>query len=505
MTMFGGISQNITESIIWENIYSNRSEKQNNPSIIGSTDDEIILFSNNGKKKVIQKIRKKTFEITASLELDLKFKKNKLTYVDLLFVGDKPIVITSFYNRKKNMMVLFYHHVDFNELKLMEPVILHKYDYNLLLGTASNQFAKMNRKELLYYSMKNSKIVQLVSSPNKKYSFLNFVSSSSVFNGLKGVSYVGKLFDSEFKELSSFEFKMPYKKYTIRDVKVSNEGVAYMLVDKLTFTETPKDQMCSNVLFSNSCVLFIDLKSGEYDVKELDLSEKHFSQVKLKTLTNGGVMISGLLNVKGDKGASNFCSITFDENWMEVATSKNLIPESFITSLWPDKKREKFDKKNENNIKKGLNKTPVSLKKCYINSIFELDNGSVTVLVEKYETEFELDIYKSLNEENKMHGNPAVSNNLNYESNIFAFNYSSKGKLLWVKNYGVEDVNGSYFAFKNNGNIEIMYNEKNVTNKIQLNVDGDVRKENFVNKPKGLELKVKKCKILSENEVLLFA
>jgi len=501
----------LTDNIIWGKL--EKTEKKKDFVLIGNTDKELIYLSSiqsfMGSEKMIQTYDKMTLKLTKSSLLTLEFKENKLNYLDLCMVGEKPIVFSSFYNGKARIMYLFYQVVNLNDLTLSEPELLKEYDYNKIKVSKETGTARvmLMSKEGAYYATYPEKVVKLISSDDEKTSFVTFANLPEYSSNMYDFSYTGKVFDTNFKEINSFEYSLPFKNYKIRDIKVSNDGMAYILVDKLTFTETPKNQIISNFQLSNTCLLYIDLMSGEYDVIELELNEKVFMDVIMKLTNNRGVIISGLINNVGDKGTNELFSAEFDSEMTEVNSVNLIIEEDFITANWSDQDKFKFDKLNKKNHKKGLNKETPQLKNYLIKDIIELNDGSFTVLAEKY--------INSNGGNNPVHvtiGSARSGAITYYYGDIIAINYNSSEKYQWVKRIEKQQTSSndhgeysSIFVIPTDEVIEIIYNEDEAPIKVQLRPDGTVKKESFIKfDEKRTVLLPKQCRELNNDEFLLY-
>ena len=265
--------------------------------------------------------------------LELKFREKKLHFIDSYMIGETPVLLTSFFNKKTNTNYLFYHVVNPRTLVMGPPKVL-----------ASKVFKKTKKAKKSYRSIYSFKGISTNTSEDNMTTFVTFPDpkKEEVFEDKVNKSYIGKIFDENFNEVNDFEYRFPFDNFQIRETKVSNDGLAYMLVDKLVVDESANNKRYINYIIENTYLLFIDLISGESEFLKLELEDKYFSQISLKPLKNGGVIISGLTQNEDQKGVDGCFSIIYNKDMMEINNSNTSFEKDFITATWSDRtKKEK--------------------------------------------------------------------------------------------------------------------------------------------------------------------
>jgi|GEM_PF-1465331 len=510
----------LTDNIIWGKL--EKTEKKKYPVLIGTTNQNIIYlrtpiqgFGLKLLNKTIEVYDKESLELVNSGELILEFNGNKLLLIDLVLIGDKPIVLTCFMNSTTNTNYYFYQELNLQDLSLNEPKVLMEYKYN---SGKSEKLTKAEKKEHKKQMMQimsvghaedklreQVKVMSIYTSDNGAFSFLPYGDISS---GIPYVNFDGKLMDTNFNEINSFKYTIPFNQYKIRETKVSNDGIAYLLVDKLLFKEKSRNDIFYDYVVESTHVLYIDLKSGESEIIKLELKDRHFSEVTLKTLKNGGVIIVGLTSKPGGNGADRVSSIVFDKDMNEVNSLSSLLEENFITSDWSDRMKSEFDKRNRKNIKKGLDVELPQLKNFVIKSVIELNDGSITVLAEQ----FVKTVTSGSRGGASAYGASTYGNATYSYNDIIAFNFNSNGGFEWVKRIEKQQVSSndqgeysSIFVIPTDEVIEIIYNEGWTPIKVQLRPDGTFKKESFIKfDEKRIVLLPKQCRELNNDEFLLY-
>lgn len=491
------VSSRFARNIKWKEI--EKSRKQSDPILIGNTDRELYFISSLKGKKTLEKYSVGSLLKQNARLLELEFRKKKLHYIASYMIGETPVLLTSFYNKKSNTNYLFYHVVNPKTLTMSAPKVL-----------ASKVFKKTKKSKRKSRSIYNFEGVTTNTSEDKNITFVTFPNpkKEEVFEDKVNKSYIGKIFDENFNEVNDFEYNFPFDNFQIRETKVSNDGLAYVLVDKLVLDESAKNKRYKKYLIENTYLLYVDVTSGDSEFFKLELENKYFSQISLKPLKNGGLIISGLTEKTDESGVDGSFSIVYDKDMIEMNNSSTSFEKDFITATWSDRAKKKIAKKNKKRARRGKKKIAPQFYNYYLDHIIELSDGSVTVLAEQYYVKVVTTTHRGANGSSY-----TTTTYYFYYNDIIAVNYDKYGEFQWKKLIKKHQVsvndNGyysSYFVVENDDDIEIIYNEGKVAVKVQLGPEGSVQKDNIIEfSERRMKLVPKQCGLLKNTGVFLYA
>jgi len=498
LTSTAQVSSKFARKIKWKEI--EKTKRQPDPTLVGNTDRDLFFIKEKKGKSTIEKYSVSSLLMKSSSLLELEFKKKKLRFINSFMIGKNPIILTSFYNKKTRTNYLFYHVVNPKNLTMSKPKVL-----------ASRVFKKTKKSKKSGQSIYDFGGISTNSSKDGSITFVSFPdpSKEDINSDKVNKSYIGKIFDEDFKEVNDFKFNFPFDRFQIRETKVSNDGLAYLLVDELVVGKTSKNKRRESLLISGTYLFFIDVVSGESESIKLELEENlYFNQISLKPLKNGGVVISGLTEKSDQNGVSGSFSILFDKDLIEKNNSSELFEKDFITATWSDRAKKKISKKNKKRDRKGKKKISPQFYNYYVDHIVELSDGSITVLAEQYYVRVVTHSYTNSN------GSTYTTTTYYYYYNdIIAINYDSDGVFSWkkrIKKHQVSTNDGgyysSYFVVEHDDDIEIIYNEGKVAVKVQLGPEGSIKKDNIIEfSERKMRLVPKQCGILRGEGIFLYA
>lgn len=491
------VSSRFAKSIKWKNI--EKSRKQADPILVGNTDRELFFISSKKKDKTLEKYSVGSLLMKNSRLLELEFRKKKLHFIDAYMVGENPVLLTSFYNRKSNTNYLFYHVINPKTLVMSPPKVLAKKVFK--------KTKKGKKKPKTVYDFGG---ISKTTSLDNNLTFVTYPDpeKEEVLSDKLNKFYVAKIFDENFNEVNNFKYSFPFDNFDIRETVVSSEGLAYILVDKLVEAKNVKKRRKPKFLVEDTYLLYIDITSGESDVVELSLENRYFSQIGMMPLKRGGVVLSGLTEKEGQNGVDGSFSIVFDKDMIEVNNSIISFEKDFVTSTWTDRQKKKVAKKNKRRSKKGKKKIEPQFYNYYVDHVVELSDGSFTMLAEQYYVRVVTHRTRNANG-----GYTTTYTYYYYYNDIIAVNYDKNGEFKWKKKIektqmSVND-NGyysSYFVVENDDDIEIIYNEGDVAVKVQLGPEGSISKDNIIEfSEKRMKLVPKQCGLLEGTGAFLYA
>jgi hypothetical protein len=507
------ITKSNLDNITWGNV--EKIKKHLEPILIGEVGDELLFLNYFYSKVTIQKYNKNSLLLTNSKTIE--FENKKVKYIDISIINQQPFVFTSFFNKTKNVSYIYSQKLDVNNLTLNKKKVIVEYDYNLVKKVELTKAEKIElkaklKKELMQQISLDMAQDQNISSPktilnlytcaDNSFTFLNYGDITKQSQYETQSALIGKLFDNKLNELNKFEYNIPFTEFEICETKISNNAKAFILINKLKFHNKASNEILFEHNIESTHLLTIDLIDGKSELINIELEDRCFSEVTMKILKNGGLIIAGLTSKINEFGIDELYSISFDKNMNKSKVSQTKINNNFIIDSWSEQEKALFEKENK---KKGIKAKKPLLFNYIINNIIELNNGSITVLTEQYITSKV--IYKQMNTAmTTPESTPYIYNH------IIAINYDQTGEFQWIKriekrqqSWNDNGEYSSYFAIPNNNFIDIIYNDKRTPIKVQLSTDGTTMiKENFIEFPeKSSVLLPKKCVMINENEFLL--
>jgi hypothetical protein len=499
-------------------------KKHVEPIFIGEIGNELVFLNDNSGEITLQKYDKKTLLLTGSKILE--FKTEEMNYLDISIIGYQPIIFTSFYNKMEKISYIYSQKVDLNNMGLNEPKVIVQNNYSLVQKTPLTKAekkelkAKMKRELMQQVSLDLTEVqslspkkasLNLFTNEDNSFTFLNYgdITKQSPLETQSGL--IGKLFDHNFNELNTFEYSIPFSEFEIIDTKINNNGKAFILINELKFHEKGFNEILYEHNIESTYLLTIDLIDEKSELVRIELEDRCFSEVTMKILKNGGLIIAGLTSETSELGVDELYSISYDKNMDETKVSKTVIKTDFIINSWSEQEKSAFEKENKKNKKKGIKVKNAMLFNYKVNDIIELSNGSVTVLAEQYITSE--NNYKHVNLGRSSLAMTTPESQPFLYNDIIAINYDQTGEYQWIKriekrqkSYSDFGEYSSYFAITNNNFIDIIYNQKIDPIKVQLSADGTtVIRENFIEFPENPSVIIpKKCVMINKKEFLLY-
>ena len=491
------VSSKFAKNIKWKDI--EKSKRQPDPILVGNTNRSLFFISSKKGNKTIEKYSVGSLLMNNARLLELEFNKKKLIYVNSFMIGEIPVLLTSFFNKKANTNYLYYHVVNPKTLVMSSPKVL-----------AKKVFKKTKKGKKKARSGYRFGGIITETSEDKTITFVTFPDpeKEDLYEDKINKSYIAKIFDENFNEVNNFEYTVPFDNFQIKEYVVSNQGMAYIIIDELVVDESVKKKNYKKYLIKDTYLQFVDVTSGESDFIQLELEGKTFSKIGLKSLRNGGVAISGLAKKTGENGIDGSFSILFNKDMVEVSNSSKSFEKDFITATWSDRTKKKIDKKNKKRDRKGKKKIVPQFYNYYVDYIIELSDGSYTMLAEQYYVRVVTTTHRGSN------GSTYTTTTYYYYYNdIIAVNYDKNRTSQWKKLINKSQVStndggyySSYFVEENDDDIEIIYNEGKVAVKVQLGPEGSITKDNIIEfSEKRMRLVPKKCGLLKGTGVFLYA
>lgn len=490
------VSEKYKKSIKW---FELDQTKHSTPTLLGSNFDNLFLIKALRNKNFIEKYDLGKFDLSNSKELIYRFRKKTTPFVDAFMIGNTPVLLTSFYNRKKKINYLFYSTINSKNLVVSSPKVLMQ--AKIKKGQTRTTLESFEF-EGLTRTISDNKWLSMFSFPNPKKAR----SSKRYYNKF----YQAKIFDGNFELTQDVSFEIPFEKFTIKKTVLGNDGTIFLLVDKLVSKKIAKSRK-SKLFVEGRFVLFVDPETGLVETLKIDLENNEITkELILKHLKNGNIVVSGLISDEKQKGVIGSFSIIYNKEHEVISNETNYFTDNFIKSTWSEKriKKEKNPKKRKRQRKPKAKEEP-QFYNYYIDNIVELSDGSTVVFAEQYYSYSRTVTYSSST------GGSTVTTDYYYYNDIIAIKYDAKGKLEWEKiiskkQRSIND-DGYYLSYfiledKESDELSIIYNEGEVAVKVNLSADGELLKENIIefNEEKKMRLVPKLCTEL-DGGVFLYA
>ena len=496
VSSYSQVSNKYKKSIKWQELES--TKRYGTPKILGNNSDNLFIISDIKNKHFLDKYDVNSLKKKLSNEVVYRFMKKTTPIVDAFMVGEVPVVLTSFYNKKKRINYLFYSKVNTKNLTMSNPKVL-------LYGKVK----KGQRSSLESFEFVD--VSKLISADKKQSAFCypnpkKERSSKRYYNKY----YKASVFNSDFEFKHEIDFEIPFEKFEVKQIELGNNGVIYMVVDELVLAKDPnsKRKNKTKLFIKDRHICFIDSETGELEKMKLELEDGFMGEFLMKPLKNGGLVLSGLTKHKNKKGAKGSFKITLDKNLVEVSNNTIEFEDEFLKKTWTNRTKAKVKKTNKKRSKKGKQKIIPQFYNYYVNQIVELSDGSTTMLAEQYYVRV-----VTTTTTNSKGQTTTKTTYYYYYNDIVVVNYSSTGDFNWKKvikkkQHSTNDFGFylSYFLLENDDDgIDIIYNERNIAVKVSIDSDGETNKNNIIEfEDRKMRLVPKMC-TQTEEGVFLYA
>jgi hypothetical protein len=332
--------------------------------LIGIDEDRAYIIEFIRKKYFFEAYSLETFSLIQSFELKPELNGEKLKLADYKMINNTPIIFSSYFKKKENKTSYYAQAVNTSTFQLGNPVktsevtiakgggLVGLINRQLLISLGSTMYTSEEGSKALFLTSKNElKAYQPLKEekldPNNRYS--------------------GILFDDKLNELNQFDIKLPYEYFFSSQLLLGEDGILYLFGDEAEYI-SDGEQMVLNL--TKKHIVMVDCESGSYIIKDIDLKDGEIAAAKMELLNDGGFQIVGLTTYE-DVGVTGAFSLNFDNEY-ELTTEKQNTFESNYFSI-PDLK--------------GKVTSPFAgvFKSYKIDNVIEKDNGTTTMLVEKYE------------------------------------------------------------------------------------------------------------------------
>ncbi|MBI3134331.1 MAG: hypothetical protein HYZ14_06600 [Bacteroidetes bacterium] len=496
------------------------SKKILSPDIIGHDGKSIYLSRFLKGKRHLEKYAINTLTLEKSVEAELTYNEKELALVGQFMLGDKPTLLTSFYNKKTKISYLFLQTIDPSSLALSAPKkIAENY------ASVSFNFMPYNST---YLSSVTSSSLQISENGQFGFAIGNDITAETSDEDIKAGNYnlKGILVGGDGEVVAESKFKMPYSNFITIQTKVADDGGVYMLgYELVTDADAPKRMFGGERMKIGAIhLLVLDVASGEIFTYDPEMEGRQVEMLAFSFSEDGGVNIGGLSSTEG-KGVNGSFFMKLDKDFNEVGSTVSEFETDFITASWSEKKKEDLEKKQD----KGKNVDEPQMYNYYIDHLISKPDGSCLMLAEQYYVRVVTHTYTTANG-----GTQTTTTYYYYYNDIIAINYDKNGDLAWKTVIHKKQVStndggyySSYFVVPDGNDIQLIYNDREINYvdtegmsgselkalsrstigaKVTLSADGEISKEKlFEFEEGGLRLVPKVCDAAGEDLVFLYA
>ena len=451
----------LSQTVKWGELFA-LGKKGVAPVVIGQDGSSIYLIRTIKKKKYLEKYKMSSLRLEKSVLLELEYNGKDLTRMDQFMFGDAPSFYTNFYNKKLKKSFFFLHEVNPTTLKVSGPKKVSERDVEprKKLSLANGYYNRLNARYGSTMIRSESGELGLFFSPKHAAGLSKTKNADQKMN-----KYHIALYDDEFEMQAEQDITLPYERFSVMQRRLGDDGTFYLLGYEYDVEESQKLLSKRKVISAGDMhVIVIDPESGEMESVDVELEDSEIEMIKLKLLSNGNFLLTGLTSTT-ETGVNGSFNIIFNENFEEISNNSNDFPDNFITQTWSEKKKKKLDKKNKKEDKKGKKKSVPVFYNYYIDHVVENPDGSTVMLAEQYYVRVVTHTYTTANG-----GTRTVTTYYYYYNDIIAVKYDKNGDHVWntlIKKHQVSVNDGgyysSYFVIQKGNEINIVYNDKEST------------------------------------------
>jgi hypothetical protein len=243
------VSEKYKKSIKWLEL---EQTKHAAPFVLGNDFDNLFLIKALRNKNFVEKYDLKKFELSNFKELIYRFRKKTTPFVDAFMIGNTPVLLTSFYNRKKRINYLFYSKINPRTLAVSDPKVLM---YAKIRKGQARTTLESFEFEGLSRTVSDNKWLSMFSYPNPKKAR----SSKRYYNKY----YQAKIFDGNFELTNELAFEIPFEKFEVKKTILGNDGSLFLLVDKLIIRKKSKLLKKETIFVEDRFILFVNTETGD--------------------------------------------------------------------------------------------------------------------------------------------------------------------------------------------------------------------------------------------------
>lgn len=277
-----------------------------------------VQKSANAKPRVWVELFSKEMKLVRSEEMDLKYKRKQRDFENVLYLGGKLYLLTSFNNTAKKRNYLFKQEVSTKSLvanKNLEMICETEARNKEVEGSFAYSISKDSSNLLIYNELPYEK-----KSP-ERFGF--------------------RVFDQNFELLWEKNIVLPYNddKFTVEEYRVDNDGNVFLL--GVLYEDNAKYRRRGNPTYRYVVLAYMD-KGNTFEEYRIDLEDKFITDLTFRIGNDGNLVFAGFYSERGTysvKGTYFFHLDPLDRAIKNrKATEFNF---EFRTAFMSDKNRQK--------------------------------------------------------------------------------------------------------------------------------------------------------------------
>ena len=336
-------------------------------------------------------------KVVKAKELEMKYKKKRRDFENIMLLGDKLFLFTSFYNVAKKKKYLF--------AETLSSISLKQRNDLKMIGEIEE--GKVERGVFDFaVSEDSSKIVIYHNLPTKRKAAEQFAF---------------KVFNSDFEELWYKEVTLPYSSvaFQVKEYNIDNQGNVYVLGQN--FGDNPRFRQRSTPFYNYSILSYKD--NGEaFKEYQVDLKEKFITDLTMKVNDEGDLICAGFFSEQNQNNLKGTCFIKIDGETEELITSN--IKEfdfDFLTEYYTEYEKSRAERAE---VKGKTNRQAELFRFSLDDLILRSDGGAVLVAEQFFIEQITSNDYYN-----------RFDNRVSYEYNyndIIVVNINPDGTIEWT-------------------------------------------------------------------------
>ena len=373
-----------------------------------------VLRNTNAKPKVWVEFFNRDMKLVRSVEMDLKYKRKQRDFENVLFLGGKLYLLTSFNNTAKKRNYLFKQELSTKSLvagKALDMVCETEARNKEVEGTFAYSISKDSSKLLIYNELPYEK------KDPERFGF--------------------RVFDQNFQLVWEKNIVLPYNddKFTVEEYRVDNEGNVFLL--GVLYEDDAKWRRRGSPTYKYVVLAYME-NGTAFEEYRIDLADKFITDLTFRIGNDGKLVFSGFYSERGTYSVKGTYFFHLDPKERAVLDRKATeFDFDFLTAFMSDRNKQKaLEAVEKNDARKAPELYDYSLDELVLRS----DGGAVLV-AEQYFVEQDYNNYSNygLYPYYSPFYDPFYSNRYNqrqtdyyyHYNDIIVVNISPSGEIEW--------------------------------------------------------------------------
>ncbi|MBK9013759.1 MAG: hypothetical protein IPM82_06530 [Saprospiraceae bacterium] len=321
-----------------------------------------MLRNTNAKPKVWVEFFNRDMKLVRSEEMDLKYKRKQRDFENVLYLGGKLYLLSSFNNTAKKRNYLFKQELSTKSLvpgKTLDMVCETEARNKEVEGTFAYSISKDSSKLLIYNELPYEK------KDPERFGF--------------------RVFDQNFQLAWEKNIVLPYNddKFTVEEYRVDNEGNVFLL--GVLYEDDAKWRRRGSPTYKYIVLAYMD-NGTAFEEYRIDLADKFITDLTFRIGNDGKLVFSGFYSERGTYSVKGTYFFHLDPKSRAVQDRKATeFDFNFLTAFMSDRNKQKaLEAVEKNDTRKAPELYDYSLDELILRS----DGGAVLV-AEQYFVEQE--------------------------------------------------------------------------------------------------------------------